>query len=206
MVADLRFRQSVPEPSSSVAAHVFGALPRTMSFALLGLLRVQACMIRSQAIRISSRRFMTCSAGSARISILPALGKTLSRCSARRSKKRTGMLILRAIPFQSLCEHQVAPIVGRAWVAYLRDRGVVGIPQAGARGRGRRSPTADSVAFDCANCQHHRPGPENQLSCGCQRLIASRTSEVIACDGDSPNALLWTPAGVSPKTQRRTWA
>ena len=37
------------------------------------------------------------------------------------------MVVMRAIPFQSHCEHHVAPITGRAWVAYLPDRRVVGI-------------------------------------------------------------------------------
>jgi GTP cyclohydrolase I len=37
------------------------------------------------------------------------------------------MVALRAIPFESHCEHHVAPIIGRAWVAYLPDRRVVGI-------------------------------------------------------------------------------
>ena len=29
------------------------------------------------------------------------------------------MVILRAIPFESHCEHHLAPIIGKAWVAYL---------------------------------------------------------------------------------------
>jgi GTP cyclohydrolase IA len=37
------------------------------------------------------------------------------------------MVILRAIPFESHCEHHVAPIIGRAWVAYVPDCRVVGI-------------------------------------------------------------------------------
>ncbi len=37
------------------------------------------------------------------------------------------MVLLRAIPFESHCEHHVAPILGRAWVAYLPDTRVVGI-------------------------------------------------------------------------------
>ena len=37
------------------------------------------------------------------------------------------MVVLRAVPFQSHCEHHLAPIIGRAWVAYLPDRRVVGI-------------------------------------------------------------------------------
>jgi GTP cyclohydrolase IA len=37
------------------------------------------------------------------------------------------MVVLRAIPFESHCEHHVAPIIGRAWVGYVPDRRVVGI-------------------------------------------------------------------------------
>jgi len=37
------------------------------------------------------------------------------------------MVLLRGIPFESHCEHHVAPIIGRAWVAYVPDRRVVGI-------------------------------------------------------------------------------
>ena len=37
------------------------------------------------------------------------------------------MIILRGIPFHSHCEHHMAPIVGRAWVAYLPTGRVVGI-------------------------------------------------------------------------------
>jgi GTP cyclohydrolase IA len=37
------------------------------------------------------------------------------------------MIVLRGIPFDSHCEHHLAPIVGRAWVAYLPRGRVVGI-------------------------------------------------------------------------------
>lgn len=37
------------------------------------------------------------------------------------------MVVLRGIPFQSHCEHHVAPITGRAWVAYVPNQRVVGI-------------------------------------------------------------------------------
>ena len=37
------------------------------------------------------------------------------------------MIILRGIRFESHCEHHLAPIVGRAWVAYIPDGRVVGI-------------------------------------------------------------------------------
>ena len=37
------------------------------------------------------------------------------------------MAVLKGIPFQSHCEHHVAPIIGRAWVAYVPNARVVGI-------------------------------------------------------------------------------
>ncbi len=37
------------------------------------------------------------------------------------------MIVLRAIGFESHCEHHMAPIVGRAWVGYIPDGRVVGI-------------------------------------------------------------------------------
>ncbi|MFN0218562.1 MAG: GTP cyclohydrolase I FolE [Hyphomicrobium sp.] len=37
------------------------------------------------------------------------------------------MIVLRGIRFESHCEHHMAPIVGRAWVAYLPRGRVVGI-------------------------------------------------------------------------------
>lgn len=37
------------------------------------------------------------------------------------------MIILRGIRFESHCEHHMAPIIGRAWVAYLPNGRVVGI-------------------------------------------------------------------------------
>lgn len=37
------------------------------------------------------------------------------------------MIVLRGIRFESHCEHHLAPIVGRAWVAYVPNDRVVGI-------------------------------------------------------------------------------
>ena len=37
------------------------------------------------------------------------------------------IIVLRAVTFESHCEHHIAPIIGRAWVGYLPDRRVVGI-------------------------------------------------------------------------------
>ncbi len=38
-----------------------------------------------------------------------------------------GIVLLRGIPFESHCEHHMAPIIGRAWVAYVPENRVVGI-------------------------------------------------------------------------------
>jgi GTP cyclohydrolase IA len=37
------------------------------------------------------------------------------------------MIVLRGIPFESHCEHHMAPIIGRAWVGYVPAHQVVGI-------------------------------------------------------------------------------
>ena len=37
------------------------------------------------------------------------------------------MIALRGIPFESHCEHHMAPIIGQAWVAYIPNGRVVGI-------------------------------------------------------------------------------
>lgn len=37
------------------------------------------------------------------------------------------MVVLRAIPFESHCEHHLAPIIGQAWVAYVPNGRVVGL-------------------------------------------------------------------------------
>jgi GTP cyclohydrolase IA len=37
------------------------------------------------------------------------------------------MVVLRGVRFESLCEHHMAPILGRAWVAYVPNGRVVGI-------------------------------------------------------------------------------
>jgi GTP cyclohydrolase I len=37
------------------------------------------------------------------------------------------MIVLRGVSFESHCEHHMAPILGRAWVAYMPNGRVVGI-------------------------------------------------------------------------------
>ncbi|MBN9049568.1 MAG: GTP cyclohydrolase I FolE [Rhizobiales bacterium] len=37
------------------------------------------------------------------------------------------MVLMRGIPFESHCEHHMAPVIGRVWVGYVPDGRVVGI-------------------------------------------------------------------------------
>jgi len=37
------------------------------------------------------------------------------------------MIVLRGVPFESHCEHHMAPIIGRAWIGYVPAHRVVGI-------------------------------------------------------------------------------
>jgi GTP cyclohydrolase I len=48
------------------------------------------------------------------------------------------MIVLRGIRFESHCEHHMAPILGRAWVAYVPDGRVVGIANSRELSRLRR--------------------------------------------------------------------
>src|SRR4029079_5121327 len=50
------------------------------------------------------------------------LSKTLEE-----SERYDEMIVLRGIRFESHCEHHMAPIIGRAWVAYIPNGRVVGI-------------------------------------------------------------------------------
>ena len=57
-------------------------------------------------------------------------GQDPARFLARTFEETAGydeMVMLRAIPFESHCEHHLAPIIGKAWVAYLPTGRVVGI-------------------------------------------------------------------------------
>ena len=75
------------------------------------------------------------------------------------------MVVLRGIPFQSHCEHHMAPIVGQAWVAYLPDQRVVGISKL-VRGRILCQTASDPGTADRANRQHDRESSPTQ---GCRR-------------------------------------
>jgi GTP cyclohydrolase I len=68
------------------------------------------------------------------------------------------IVLLRDIPFQSHCEHHMAPIIGKAHIAYLpRDR-VVGISKLARvlHGFARRLQVQERLTAEVADCiQHH---------------------------------------------------
>ena len=71
------------------------------------------------------------------------------------------IVLLRDIPFQSHCEHHMAPILGRAHIAYLpRDR-VVGISKLARvlHGYARRLQVQERLTAEVADCIQHQLDP-----------------------------------------------
>lgn len=64
------------------------------------------------------------------------------------------MIVLRDIPFESHCEHHIAPIIGKAHVGYLPDRKVVGISKLArvVDAFARRLQVQESMTAQIAHC------------------------------------------------------
>jgi len=71
------------------------------------------------------------------------------------------IVLLRDIPFQSHCEHHMAPIIGKAHIAYLPDRLVVGISKLARvlHGFARRLQIQERLTAEVADCiwDHLKP-------------------------------------------------
>ena len=68
------------------------------------------------------------------------------------------IVILRDIPFQSHCEHHMAPIIGKGSIAYLPRNRVVGISKLARvlHGFARRLQVQERLTAEVADCiQHH---------------------------------------------------
>ena len=63
------------------------------------------------------------------------------------------MIVLRGIRFESHCEHHMAPIIGRAWVAYI-PMAASSAFEARPRRRSLRQAAADPGEDDRADRQH----------------------------------------------------
>lgn len=64
------------------------------------------------------------------------------------------IVLLKDIPFQSHCEHHMAPITGKAAIAYLPDRNVVGISKLARvlHGFARRLQIQERLTAEVAQC------------------------------------------------------
>ena len=64
------------------------------------------------------------------------------------------IVLLRNIPFQSHCEHHMAPIIGKACIAYLPRQRVVGISKLARvlHGYARRLQVQERLTAEVANC------------------------------------------------------
>ena len=64
------------------------------------------------------------------------------------------IVVLKDIPFQSHCEHHMAPIEGRASIAYLPDKRVVGISKLARvlQGYARRLQVQERLTAEVAQC------------------------------------------------------
>ena len=71
------------------------------------------------------------------------------------------IVLLKAIPFQSHCEHHMAPIIGKAHIAYLPGERVVGISKLARvlHGYARRLQVQERLTAQVADCiwEHLKP-------------------------------------------------
>jgi len=110
------------------------------------------------------------------------------------------MVMLRAIPFESHCEHHIAPIVGRAWVAYVPDRYVVGISKLArvVEAYAKRLQIQERLTAQIANILHEVLKPRGvgvvikaSHHCMCTRGVRKSgtdlvTSRMLGCFRDDP--------------------
>lgn len=110
------------------------------------------------------------------------------------------MVLLRAIPFQSHCEHHVAPIIGHAWVAYVPNERVVGISKLArvVEAYAKRLQIQERLTAQIANCIEHvlKPKGTGVVIKATHHCMTSRgvnkqgtelvTSRVLGCFRDNP--------------------
>ena len=72
------------------------------------------------------------------------------------------IVLLKDIPFQSHCEHHMAPIIGKAHIAYLPSNWVVGISKLARvlHGFARRLQVQERLTAEVANCIWENLRPE----------------------------------------------
>jgi len=110
------------------------------------------------------------------------------------------MVLLRGIPFRSHCEHHVAPIIGRAWVAYVPNERVVGISKLArvVEAYAKRLQIQERLTAQIANCieQVLKPKGTGVVIKATHHCMTSRgvnkqgtdlvTSRLLGCFRDNP--------------------
>ena len=110
------------------------------------------------------------------------------------------MVVRRGIPFESHCEHHVAPIIGRAWIAYVPSHRVVGISKLArmVEAYARRLQIQERLTAQIANTidQVLKPQGVSVVIKGTHHCMSSRgvhmhgtdmvTSRMIGCFRDNP--------------------
>ena len=112
------------------------------------------------------------------------------------------VVLLKDIPFQSHCEHHMAPIVGTASIAYLPKNRVVGISKLARvlHGYARRLQVQERLTAEVAKCiwdnlQPHGVAVVIQATHGCMTGrgvrtpgVAMTTSRLLGCFLDDPSS------------------
>lgn len=95
------------------------------------------------------------------------------------------IVLLKDIPFQSHCEHHMAPIIGKAHIAYLPSNWVVGISKLARvlHGYARRLQIQERLTAEVANCIWENLKPQGvavviEASHGCMTARGVRTPGV----------------------------
>ena len=112
------------------------------------------------------------------------------------------IVLLRDIPFQSHCEHHMAPITGKASIAYLPRERVVGISKLARvlNGYARRLQIQERLTAEIAQCIWENLRPQGvavvikaQHGCMTGRGVRTHgvdmvTSKVLGCFRDDPSS------------------
>lgn len=96
------------------------------------------------------------------------------------------IVLLKDIPFQSACEHHMAPIVGKAHIAYLPGNYVVGISKLARvlHGFARRLQVQERLTAEVADCIWNNLHPQGvavviEATHGCMTGRGVRTPDVL---------------------------
>lgn len=96
------------------------------------------------------------------------------------------IVLLKDIPFQSHCEHHMAPIIGKASIAYLPNRKVVGISKLARvlHGFARRLQVQERLTAEVADCVWEHLNPQGvavviEASHACMTARGVRTPGVM---------------------------